>query len=272
MTTPDSKIARRETGQARVNAERWAKDDLVEAYSLRSLRAAEQVILERYREPLGGRVLELGCGAGRLTGHVIELGGQVHGVDISPAMVAHCRETYPGARFSVGDLSDLSSFKGGPYDAVLAPFNVIDVLGEDARLDFLGDARGLLAPGGLLVFSSHNRAFASRPITRLRKLVRLWVGNPRRPTATIRNLPQRLANRRRLRRLESSDEGYAVVNDEAHDFSLLHYYITSDAQRSQLEKSGFECLECLDLDGRPVAAGESAAHCSELHYVARPRM
>jgi SAM-dependent methyltransferase len=230
------------------------------------------VILSSYREPLAGRVLELGCGAGRLTGHVIELGGQVHAVDISPAMVAYCQKTYPGAQFSVGDLSDLSSFAASSYDAVLGPFNVIDVLGEDARLEFLRDVHGLLAPGGLLVVSSHNRAFASRPITRLRKLVRLWVGNPRRPTATIRNLPRRLANHRRLRRLESSEEGYAIVNDEAHDFSLLHYYITADAQRRQLEQTGFECLECLDLDGRAVAAGEPAAHCSELHYVARPRV
>jgi hypothetical protein len=32
---------------------------------------------------------------------------------------------------------------------------------------------------------------------------------------------------------------------------------------------GYELLECLDLEGRCVERGESAAKCPELHYVAR---
>jgi hypothetical protein len=81
-------------------------------------------------------------------------------------------------------------------------------------------------------------------------------------------LPLRLRNRRRLRSLQRAEPGYALVNDEAHDFSVLHYYISPDAQRRQLAEHGFELMECLDLDGREVAEGAAARSCPELHYVA----
>jgi SAM-dependent methyltransferase len=262
-------IARDEEDQARLNAERWVLGEFVDCYATRDLRPVEARLIDCHSEALGGRVLELGCGSGRLTGYLSELSPNVHGIDISPAMVAHCQSAYPRATFSVGDLRDLSEFDSGGYDVVFAPFNVLDVLGDTARRQVLRDIRRLLAPDGLLIMSSHNRGYAFRPRTKLRLRIRLLVGSPRRPLASIRGLPRRFANRRRLRPRERVEDGYAVVNDEAHDFSVLHYYISRDAQERQMSESGYRFLECLDLDGRPVQAGESARHCSELHYVGR---
>jgi hypothetical protein len=85
----------------------------------------------------------------------------------------------------------------------------------------------------------------------------------------LRNLPVRFANRRRLSKLQRVEDGYATVNDEAHDFSVLHYYISRDAEEDQLSELGFTLIECLDLHARAVQVGEHASHCSELHYVAR---
>lgn len=261
--------ARGRDSQALLNAEQWSAGDFVELYASRSLRPVEATLIDRYRETLSGRVLELGCGAGRLTGHLVEVARAVEGIDLSPAMVAYCRQTYPAARFSVGDLQDLSSFQTGAYDVVAAPYNVLDVLGDEARREVLGDLRRLLRPGGLLIMSSHNRAYGSRAATKLRQSVRLLVGSPRRPLQSIRSLPRRLSNRIRLRALQHEGADYAVINDEAHDFSVLHYYISRDAQERQLAAAGYRFLQCLDLDGREVRPGESAVHCSELHYVAR---
>ena len=69
--------------------------------------------------------------------------------------------------------------------------------------------------------------------------------------------------------MERDEAGYALVNDHAHDFSLLHYFIDRDAQWRQLEEVGLLPLVCLDLDGRTVTAGQTAPDCVELHYVAR---
>src|SRR5919201_3746705 len=96
--------------QAQLNADFWARGDHVGFYAHRELRPVEAVLLRRYRDALSGAVLELGCGAGRLTGYVIEIAAKTHGIDISAAMIAHCRATYPGGVFEVGDLHDLSRF------------------------------------------------------------------------------------------------------------------------------------------------------------------
>jgi hypothetical protein len=41
------------------------------------------------------------------------------------------------------------------------------------------------------------------------------------------------------------------------DYALLHYYIGCDDQERQLADVGFELLECLDLEARPVEAGQT---------------
>jgi SAM-dependent methyltransferase len=261
----DTETAIASTDQASLNADRWARGEYVDFYATSELRAAEEVLLERHRGALSGRVLELGSGAGRLTGHLCELAEVVHGVELSAAMVAYCRRTYPRALVEEGDLQDLSRFENGSFDAVFAPFNVLDVLGDRDRRLVLDDIRRVLKADGLLLMSSHNLDFTPR----LGPTVRLYLGSPRHPLRSARGLMRRLRNRRRMSSLQRVEEGYALRNDEAHDFSLLHYYISRDAQEEQLAEQGFELLECLDLDGNQVPAGSSAPRCSELHYAAR---
>lgn len=222
-------------------------------------------MLELHEEAFRGRVLELGSGAGRLTGHLIAAGGAVHGLDISPAMVAHCERAYPSGSFSVGDLTDLSAFDAGSFDAIFASFCVLDVLDDAERAAALEEIHGCLAPGGLLVFSTHNHAFA--PFNR--KPSQILARNPKRVVANLLAAPRRIRNYRRLAPHILEESRYAVLVDEAHDFSLLHYYIGRDAQEQQLAERGFELLECLALDGALVERGEQAAGCPELHYAAR---
>lgn len=76
-------------------------------------------------------------------------------------------------------------------------------------------------------------------------------------------------NHRRLRRYERSEPNYAIVNDTAHDYSIVQYYITRDEQERQLAALGFVLLECRDLAGNEVPAGAAAGHTPEMHYVGR---
>lgn len=252
--------------QQRVNDELWRSGDFVEQYARRNLSPAEVIVLARYREDLSGRVLELGCGAGRLTGYLIDLGADVLGTDIAPPMIEHCRRVYPGAEFRAHDLRDLDEFAGAGFDAVVAANNLVDILDDPARRQVLAAAAEALKPGGLLVMSTHNRASAARipePLAHAR------AGGP---VATLRALPRVPGwrrNRRRMRGLEVNEPEYAVLNDEAHGYGLLHYYIGRDDQERQLAGAGLELVECLDGDGRVVAQGERAEGYSELYYVAR---
>jgi len=111
----------------------WGTGRFVHRYSNRQLRPVEVMILIRHREDLSGRVLELGCGAGRIAGYLVEVAHELHGLDLSPRMVAECRRRYPGGHFQTGDMRHLSRFETGSFDAVLAGFNVLDVLGDEER-------------------------------------------------------------------------------------------------------------------------------------------
>lgn len=255
------------------NVRRWQTGDYVAEYANRTLRPAEVVLLARYRDPLSGRVLEIGCGAGRVLGYLVALGAEAHGVDISPRMVAYCQQRYPDASVLVGDMTDLPDGIEGKFDSMFASFNVIDVLDDRGRREFLSAMHARLVPGGLLIFSSHNLAFAEAGPARpgipqiLRQL--------NRPIGELLELPIRLLtrfrNRRRLVPLERRERDYAIRTDQALDYGLLHYYIRRDDQESQLNQLGYDLVECLDLDGNEVAPGNHASHYSELHYVARRR-
>ena len=210
-------------------------------------------------------MLELGVGGGRLTGHLIELGGEVHGMDIAARMVAYCRRNYPAARFSQGDLRDASSWGSGTWDAIVAGWALIDVLADEERATFFDAAHRLLNPGGVLIFSSHNLACATLLKSPFRSIS---VDSPLSFASQLLRLPRSYRNHRRLTRWERIEPEYAILNGSAHDFSLLHYYVSRDGQERQLERHGFQLLECIDARGREVAPGENALGSHELHYAA----
>lgn len=265
---------------AQMNADRWRAGAYVGEYAHRSLRPVEVVLLAHYREVFSRRVLELGCGAGRLLGYFLALGAETHGLDIAPAMVEYCRRTYPAADVEVRDLSSLGSWGRGPFDGVFASYNVLDVLDDAQRRFVLTEIRSLIAPGGLLIFSSHNRdavdlasgsQAGNRSGTAAVALAKTLLNRPASwMLDAARRLPRRVRNRRRLARLEQRTESYAILNDVAHDYGLLHYYITRDLQEEQLRELGYEFVECRDLEGTLVASGTRSLS-PELHYVARPR-
>jgi SAM-dependent methyltransferase len=251
--------------QSTHNATTWARNNFVRSYTGTNLSEAEEHILETHRDALRGRVLELGCGAGRVTGYLIEHSDRVHAIDISPAMIEFCARTYPGGTFTVADLRDMSSFATGSADAVVAIANVLDILDHDERLRVLEEIARILAPGGTLVMSSHNRAYAER----IPKPTQIRGARLRARVKSALSMPRRVLNHRRLAPLERHEDEYAILNDEAHRYSLLHYYIDPAAQARQFDALGFTLLESLDRDANVLADGEAAPGCAEIFYVAR---
>lgn len=104
---------------------RQAHDAIAEIYVQRLANLIDEMPIERallglFRDfvlVLGGEpvVADVGCGTGRLTPYLHQLGLAPTGVDLSPEMVRVARRDYPGFEFEVGDARSL------PYaDASLA--------------------------------------------------------------------------------------------------------------------------------------------------------
>lgn len=260
------------------NAAFWRRDKYLQDYRNRILNPAEVLILVRYVDQFRCRVVEIGCGAGRLLSYLVEIAAQTYGIDVSSAMVEYCRVTYPKADVRTGDLRALDESLDATFDVLFAADNVLDVLDDEERRRVLTEIRERhLAAGGLLVFSSHNLAHldpapGGRPVPgRTSGLVSLsrtlFDRSPIAIAERVASLPQRRANRKRLGPLQYRAADHAVINDLAHDYGLLHYYIRRDDQERQLGRLGFTLLECLELDGATVPSGRDGAG-SSLYYVA----
>ncbi|SFR09869.1 Methyltransferase domain-containing protein [Lentzea waywayandensis] len=70
-------------------------------------RPLDTAIMRAFAELTEGPVGDLGCGAGRITQHLHELGLDVFGVDLSDGMLDQARKLYPHLTFTQGDITKL---------------------------------------------------------------------------------------------------------------------------------------------------------------------
>jgi SAM-dependent methyltransferase len=242
----------------------YERRSIVSQYiAARELTSTEERLLARYRADIaGGRVLDLGVGAGRTTPYLNDLAASYVGVDFSSAMVAACRQRYPQLEFRPGDARDLSAFPEDHFDFVLFSFNGIDYVGHDDRARVLKQVARVLKPGGLFIFSSHNLEAVPRA-TFLREIFLVGLSwNPVSSAKAIVRMGLRLFNYAKGAPAQQRTADYAILTDPAHGFVLRTYYITAEAQRRKLVAAGFSSL----IDVEP---GTDEAAPYYLYYAAR---
>jgi ubiquinone/menaquinone biosynthesis C-methylase UbiE len=113
------------------------------------------------------RVLDLGCGSGRMALWNRDLGAWTIGVDVSPFFAQESRSTID---LVLGDLRRLP-FGDASFDKAYA-LDVLEHLSHDAAREMLAEAARVLVPGGQLFLYSHVRknsrlALGLRAINRL---------------------------------------------------------------------------------------------------------
>lgn len=90
--------------------------------------------------PRGGRILDAGCGPGRVGGRLHQLGHTVVGVDVDPALIEAAETDHPGPTWLVGDLALLDLPAQGieePFDVIVCAGNVMGFLAESTRGEVL---------------------------------------------------------------------------------------------------------------------------------------
>ena len=103
--------------------------------------------------PAGSRVLDAGCGTGRVAIRLAEQGFEVTGLDVDASMLAVARERAPALTWVLGDVADPPAglASPAPYDLVVLAGNVVPLLAPGTLPDAVRRLAALLAPGGLLV-------------------------------------------------------------------------------------------------------------------------
>jgi SAM-dependent methyltransferase len=113
------------------------------------------------------RVLELGCGTGRITIPLARYCGLIQGIELSKAMLEICRAKLGQAsalaqKVSV-KLGDITNFDlGTTFDLIIAPYRVLQNLetdGEVARL--FRCVRSHLAQGGTCILNVFNMRYST---------------------------------------------------------------------------------------------------------------
>lgn len=104
--------------------------------------------------PRRGRILDAGCGPGRVGGILADLGHYVVGVDADPVLIAAAFEKHPGSKWFVGDLAELDLTPEGiteGFDVVASVGNVMPFLAPSTRQAVLTCMREQLVPTGRIV-------------------------------------------------------------------------------------------------------------------------
>jgi SAM-dependent methyltransferase len=148
------------------------REDAAKYYDIQSI-PIDDVAFYRARIPSPeARVLELGCGTGRVLVPLASECGFIHGIDSSAAMLAQCREKLdraglPAGKAQVthGDITDI--YVDGRFDLIIAPFRVVQNLETDVQVSgLMYGIRRHLAPGGTAILNAFH---PNRPPEEMRK-------------------------------------------------------------------------------------------------------
>jgi SAM-dependent methyltransferase len=201
-----------------------------------------------------GRVLELGCGTGRLTVPVARTGADIVGIDRSAAMLARARQRLRRARLRAplirGDIRQLPFRRRTRFDLVMAPYGMLQSLTSDRDLRQTLDAvAGVLKRGGL---------FAIDLVPDLPR----WAEYDRRVSLSGRRGQGQVRLTESVR--QDRAKGLTIFDQEYSErrggrltstnrFSLTFRTITVPQMRQRLERAGFRIDALLgDYDGGPL--------------------
>jgi SAM-dependent methyltransferase len=115
-----------------------------------------------------GRLVDLGCGTGRLCMHFAAKGYDCVGVDLSDEMLARAKDNLQSldnsaryrVRFHTANIVDSTLLEGESFDYAACLFSTLGMVrGAGERGRVVKNAFRLLKPGGRIVLHAHNRYF-----------------------------------------------------------------------------------------------------------------
>jgi SAM-dependent methyltransferase len=156
-------------------------DDRWEALAARGIdRHGEADLVDHLLHNTGSRVLDAGCGTGRLAIELARRGYATVGVDVDTDLLARARTKAPSLDWLHGDLATLAPDAApGPFAATVLAGNVMIFVARGTEARVLVNLSARLAPGGVVVagfqlsgrlpfadYEAHARAAGLEPVAR----------------------------------------------------------------------------------------------------------
>jgi len=249
-----------------MNRKKYESKNVVSSYINMRLQNPEVMILLKHRESIVGKhILDIGCGSGRTTAILKNLSSGYIGIDYSMTMIESCRERFKDVSFVRGDVREMSEFLNDEFDFIMFSFNGLDSINHGDRLKGLREIRRVLKQDGLFVFSSHNRNYRyaiSRPKIK-------FSTTPCKQVEYFKKFVKSSINHLRNRNHQKFEDEYAIINDVAHNYAMMTYYIDKEHQVSQLEDVGFKTDEMYDISGNMLNLDSDDKDSAWIYYVAR---
>lgn len=107
-----------------------------------------------------GRILDFGCGVGRLIRHLFSLEAELHGTDCNGELIEWCRKRLPRAEFRCNERHPPLEYDNDYFDFVYAA-SVLTHLDEPGQAEWMADLRRVLKPGGILLFTVHGTKYVA---------------------------------------------------------------------------------------------------------------
>ena len=201
-----------------------------------------------------GRILELGCGTGRIAIPILKAGGALVGVDRSDAMLAQARartrraSLARRAKFVRADIRALP-FRPRAFSLVMAPYGILQSLTRERDLtSALASVARVLRRGGLFGID------LVPDLPRWQEYAKKVSLHGRRNASTTLTLVESVRQDRR-RRLTIFDQEYIERRGRdrrVHRFALTFRTLSVPQIVARLEAAGFAIRATLgDYQGRP---------------------
>ncbi len=149
----------RENARFYVNTEKtdWTDEEFFESgrRTVREEILTDMINICQGKEPKQMKVIEVGCGAGRVTRALAEIFGEVHAVDVSGEMVELAREALhdvPNAHVYQNNGMVLGVIPQGEYDFAFSSIVFQHIPSREIIESYVRDAHRLLRQGALFKF------------------------------------------------------------------------------------------------------------------------
>lgn len=147
----------------------------------RGLWAAEKKLIKEYFKPKS-TILDIGCGTGRTTIPLYNLGYKVLGIDLVPEMITNAKkiaqEKNLDVNYDVGDATKLK-YPDNSFDNVIFSTNGFgQIPGREKRRKAIEEIYRILKPGGYFILVAHAKAKGDVSWFWIKNFLKLYILKP----------------------------------------------------------------------------------------------